>query len=520
MRIRKSVDKNTAVLRFVFITVLLAVLIFAIFLLSDGIEAAYADNTTANAALEIKDSLGGAKQLNAEKLLDGKYSTYEYISANDVITVTQNDGIASLYIIWNKVPGEWTLTVNGNDYLLGQNGFLHEYIDISSLTGSPAAEVSIKVHKDISICDIYTFTEGTLPEWVQTWEAPCENADIMLMSTHSDDEHLFFAGLLPYYAGEAGAAVQVVYLTNHWDVQNRPHEQINGLWAVGVRNYPIVGPFPDDPDTLNRTGELPEETLARALEIFGEDALCEFQVEMIRRFKPQVIVCHDVNGEYQHGAHIANTYSLRAALDYAEDASKYPESAKLYGTWSPLKTYIHLWSENKIVMNWDVPLEAFGGKTAFEVSKEGYACHYSQHWTWFTRWLTGTEDGEADTILQASQINKYSPCEYGLYKTSVGTDTEADMLEHITLYREQQTASPEPAETPPASAPAETPSVSAPPQTSAGNDTDHTDKSDDQSDSDGIGGFRAYCAIAVFILFAIAAAVRSIRSSKRKSIFN
>ena len=98
------------------------------------------------------------------------------------------------------------------------------------------------------------------------------------------------------------------------------------------------------------------------LRFLEKDLLVKFQVEMIRRFKPQVIVGHDVNGEYQHGAHIANTYSLRKALEPAADAEQYPESAQQYGTWSVPKTYLHLWEENKIVMNWDVPLSQFDGK--------------------------------------------------------------------------------------------------------------------------------------------------------------
>jgi LmbE family N-acetylglucosaminyl deacetylase len=40
-------------------------------------------------------------------------------------------------------------------------------------------------------------------------------ADLVLFSAHGDDEHLFFAGLLPTYAEERGYRVQVVYLTDH-----------------------------------------------------------------------------------------------------------------------------------------------------------------------------------------------------------------------------------------------------------------------------------------------------------------
>ena len=142
------------------------------------------------------------------------------------------------------------MTADGISYTVGTNGFLHEYVDVDLLCGKQVYEITVTVPKKMCVCDISVFSEGDLPQWVQVWQPQCEKADIMLLSTHSDDEQLFFAGLLPYYAGEVGAAVQVVYLTNHWDTQNRPHEQINGLWTVGVKNYPVVGYFPDDVDTL------------------------------------------------------------------------------------------------------------------------------------------------------------------------------------------------------------------------------------------------------------------------------
>lgn len=47
--------------------------------------------------------------------------------------------------------------------------------------------------------------------------------------------------------------------------------------------------------------------------------------------------------------------------------------------------------------------------------------------------------GKNGEITKASQIKKYSPCEYGLYFTSVGADVNKnDMLENITLYSEQE----------------------------------------------------------------------------------
>ena len=67
-------------------------------------------------------------------------------------------------------------------------------------------------------------------------------------------------------------------------------------------------------------------------------------------------------------------------------------------------------------MDWRVPLEAFGGKTSFEVAEEGFRCHISQQSTDYH-----VEDwGPWDNSL------------FGLYRTTVGPDTEKnDFFENL-----------------------------------------------------------------------------------------
>ena len=46
---------------------------------------------------------------------------------------------------------------------------------------------------DAYVAEVFGFSEGALPDWVQIWGIPLEKADILLLSSHSDDEQLFFA---------------------------------------------------------------------------------------------------------------------------------------------------------------------------------------------------------------------------------------------------------------------------------------------------------------------------------------
>lgn len=377
-------------------------------------------------------------------LTDGKERSYADSegSATSSISISSITPMDHLYIVFDKIPGDWTLTNSetSETFSAGTNMFLHEYINLKEILATDTKNLTLSFSGNVYVADIYAFSGDTLPDWVQTWEAPLEKADILLLSSHSDDEQLFFAGVLPYYAGERQVDVQVVYLISHFDTHERPHEQLNGLWAVGVKNYPIISDFPD----------LFSESLNDAISAFEKqgytyDDFTSYIVENIRRFKPQVLVTHDIKGEYGHGTHIYCTDVVINSIESINDSNFCPESAEKYGIWDVPKTYLHLYESNPIVMDWDTPLEIFDEKTAFEMSVEGFSHHKSQHWTWFNDWIHGDV---SSPVTKATDIDTYSPCLYGLYRTTVGTDTiGGDFLENIIPYKDQTPPETKPADT-------------------------------------------------------------------------
>lgn len=370
-------------------------------------------------------------------LNDGSERNYTKATEGGTITLTREDGISSLYVVFDRIPEQWTLTdtATGESATCGENAFLHEYVDVSALFGGSCEQLTLSFDSSVSVAEVYGFSEGELPEWVQIWQPPCEKADLLMFSSHADDEHLFFAGILPYYAVERGMTVQVAYIVSHFDTHERPHEQLDGLWTVGIRNYPIMTDFPD----LYSESEDYARAVFSAYEVEFEDFV-SFAAETLRRFKPLVVMTHDVNGEYGHGTHILCSKAVMEAVTNSGDAEFYPESADQYGVWQPEKTYIHLYEENPITMNWDIPLESFGGKTAFEVSRLGFDCHASQHWTWFYGWVYGKNY----PVNAAADIRTYSPCNYGLYQTTVGVDTVGgDFFENVIPYAERIPPAPE-----------------------------------------------------------------------------
>lgn len=367
-------------------------------------------------------------------LFDGETTWGNINRAGASFTLTYEEGIGSLYFIFGSVVSAYTLTNNdtGETHSCGEKGYLHDFLDLVEIFGTAPTSVSLEFPEKTTINELSVYTPGQVPDRVQKWEeAPEGGVDLILFSTHGDDEQLFFAGLLPYYAGEMDYEVLVVYLTDHHNYSGvgRMHEMLDGLWAVGVTNYPVFGRFIDYRSEYKDT-----VYLMFAQQGYGREDVLEYVTEQIRRYKPQVVVGHDFDGEYRHAQHMIYAEVLAEAVDNAMNPDFYPEIAKTYGVWDVPKAYFHLYGENPVVMDWDQPLEHFDGMTAFQVTQElGFPCHKSQQNTWFTRWLTGY-----GTITRADQIEDYNPCFYGLYRSTVGADVEKnDFFENLHSYAQQ-----------------------------------------------------------------------------------
>lgn len=414
---------------------LFSLLLAAVLMLSI-LPAAAATEVTA-ADLTRSTTISGSGYASFGFLTDGNIKTYQKSSGNAEITLENPNGISSLYLLFDLEYGEYTITDNtsGKVYTAGKYGFLHEYIVLDA----PATSLTIRFQNGtVRLSELYTFSAGKAPDFVQQWSAPLDGkADIVLFATHGDDDQLFFAGLLPWYAAEVGCGMQVVYLTDHRNLtMARTHEMLNGLWSVGVTAYPVFGSFADFRiDDLNGTYSYYKDLGTSKEELQG------FVVEQIRRFKPQVAVGHDLKGEYGHGMHMVYADLLIHALDITNDPAQFPESAEKYGTWDIPKTYLHLYQENPIELNYDIPMESFDGMTAFQVTQTyGYPCHESQQYTWFTKWLNWVNMAVGGTpVTSATQIKDHNPCKFGLYRSTVGPDVQKnDFLENIVTYAEQE----------------------------------------------------------------------------------
>lgn len=336
------------------------------------------------------------------------------------LTASKDQPIYGLYVCFGDKVTPWKVEAKhqGQWEIVYQSSaeYAHQYVPLDGETEVRVLPDSTK-QTVLTIGEIFAFGEGEVPSYVQQWEPTCEKADLLVISAHPDDEILFFGGAIPYYAAEQQMNVVVAYMT--CGTMERRSELLNGLWEMGLRNYPVIGDFWDKYS----------KKLDTAYENWGKTKTLKYVTELYRKYKPEVVLTHDVNGEYGHGAHRVCADAAQKCIAYASDAQKYSDTAALYGTWQVKKLYLHLYDQNVIEMDWDQPLEAFGGQTGYEVAVAGYGWHESQH----EAGQKNKDTGKFEVFVVEPRESDYSCYRFGLAYTAVGLDTVGnDFFENIS----------------------------------------------------------------------------------------
>ena len=268
-------------------------------------------------------------------------------NANATLTIESKTPIAYLYVQYLTEPDHSyivSVSQDGSSYIpaviAAKNGFLDELITLPE----PSCHVQLNVGKaGDAVTGLAVYGEGTFPKDLPAWQPTAEKCDIMVLSAHPDDDMLWMGGTLPYYGGEKEMNAVCLYMSHQKRI--RQTEAQRGLWTCGIKQYPVFAGFED----------IYSMTLKDALDGWPEKKVMAYLVEQVRKLKPEVVVTHDVNGEYGHGAHRLCAYIMPKVFDAAADPAQYPESYEKYGAWQIKKLYLHLYSENQIELMWDTP---------------------------------------------------------------------------------------------------------------------------------------------------------------------
>ena len=347
-----------------------------------------------------------------ERAFDGKYNSKWSAASGRAVNVSapQGEAIGGVYLQFYNTAcafevqvrdeaGAWaSVAACETDYLTGYAALPQGAQEIRVIPSARNAR--------LMIAEMHVFSEGETPDWVQRWQAPCEDADLLVISAHPDDELLFMGGTIPYYAGQRQKAVQVAYLVP--STPYRKLELLDGLWLCGVRHYPDLGTFPDlyclsVREMYKQKG-------------WKEDRVLRYMTGLFRRYRPEVVVTHDVKGEYGHGAHKVAADAAQRCIALAADAAWQDKRLAEREPWQVKKLYLHLYEDGQLRMDWRVPLEAFGGKTAFDMAEAAFACHISQQ----------------KTDYRVEDSGPYDNAVFGLAYSAVGADeAKDDFFEHI-----------------------------------------------------------------------------------------
>ena len=312
---------------------------------------------------------------------------------------------AGMSLEWLTPPERFTVDLYGEKQTLLSSreyatGFYNDWVELSA---SVRRAVITPSGEKVAMSTLRVYEPGYPQELVQQWQPLPEKVDLMAVSAHQDDECLFFGGTVPYYS-YTGKTVAMVYMTNCSRLRYR--EAMDGMWTAGLRYHPVFLGLKDillDSVQVSRRVWEPSEP---------EKLL----VRTIRRYRPDVLVTHDFQGEYGHPQHQLTASLLTEAAELAADPDFDPESAAQYGVWQVKKIYVHLYAENQITMDWSVPLDASGVVTPIFLATRAFDKHRSQQ-GYFTMEQHGTV---------------YDNRKFGLYYTTVGPDVEKnDFFENI-----------------------------------------------------------------------------------------
>ena len=346
---------------------------------------------------------------NNERILDANIETgWSPNEKRPDLTITlPEDGSAVLVQAeWMKIPEKTDVTVTDADgnILLAETLETGFWVDTVSLPAGARTVVIRPYGKKAAMASIRVYGDDYPRELVQQWQEMPEHLDILFFSAHQDDEVLFFSGMIPWYS-HLGKKLGIVYMANCG--RNRYQEALRSMWFSGMRIHPVFLGFMDK--------EIASIDVAANCWPGSQEAI----VRQIRRAKPDIVVVQDLNGEYGHTQHRLTALQVTRGVEYAADPAYDPESAAQYGTWDVKKLYVHLYEENQVHMNWDIPLEECGGFTSWDLAMEAFELHYSQTKTRYFR--------------MERQSRMYDSSLFGLYRTTVGPDTPGvnDLFENL-----------------------------------------------------------------------------------------
>lgn len=342
---------------------------------------------------------------SASAFLDNSYGTsWTPRSTDDTVKIRIPEGktAGGLYMEWDKAPskiqitlynaaGEVVRTIQENNPSKKWNLYYELEPEVVGLTIRSG-------DSDNGINKLRIYEAGKTPEAVQQWQDTPEKVDMIMFLPHMNDETLYFSGVLSQLSAQ-GKNVLVVYMTSY--DRNKHAEALDCLWTHGVRIHPVFVGFQD----------YKVDSYKKAEWLWGEENTYRAMVGLIRKYKPDVVLTQDWNGEYGHYQHVMTARYCVKSVEVAGNAEVFPDIAEAYGAWDVPKLYLHLWDEeNRLDLGFDEPMEELHGRSPMQIAFIAMDKHTSQ-----------LHNPTYSLLVDGKQ---YDCTWFGLYRSTVGPDIE------------------------------------------------------------------------------------------------
>ncbi len=351
---------------------------------------------------------------NLKSLTDGSCLTGWKMGGSKSLIITFDQGkvMDSIQLEFLDIRHDITVRYydkSGNVLETCRNGNPGSFYITDYAVPNGAAKAEIMCDRNATLTEIYVYEKGKKSIVAQHWEEVPEKVDVMVISAHRNDECLFFGGVIPWCVTQ-GKTVALVYMTDPCLGRPAYTETLNALWALGLRTYPLYLHMVDERNTWERT----------IADWGGYENMYGAVTEVIRKYKPDVVIGHDLNGEFGHFNHILTADSTLHGVLYSGDETMYTESAEKYGVWDVPKYYIHLYDpEHRINVDFNTPVESLMNLSPLQTAYVAFEKH-------------STEAHHSSVYSLDSFGKDYDNTCFGLYRTLVGPDTENnDFFEHI-----------------------------------------------------------------------------------------
>ncbi len=298
----------------------------------------------------------------------------------------------------------------------------------------------------------------------KAWLPRPAKVGMMFVSAHPDDEGIFFGGAIPYYTRTKNISALLVSMTSgDWTLSppTREAELRNAAWAYGLCYQPLLPRFRDVSNSVstsytNKIDATWDYWADGVLQNDGADVeagktkAIRFLAEQFRRYRPEVVVTHDLSGEYGHYNHMATAWAVTQAHLMAADPTADAPNLTGLAPWQIKKLYVHKYSTGRLFHDhWETASINDGGvmRSPREVTNIGLDFHVTQG------------KPNVSTVYASGEVTGNwapHPAEWwGLYASTVGPDSvkpdfvapdasnvpitysgwaRGDFFEHLTIF--------------------------------------------------------------------------------------